>query len=85
MIVTTADHTTKTALAAYDLVPMNLAQAAHLEDLAQALAEGHIVPDTDRKNFFDIMSGNRWFYVHIEPSTEAAYLIAHRPRNAWQN
>ncbi len=78
MILTTANDMKRVAFTDYDLVPMNSALAAYLEDLAQAMARGHIVPDPDRKDFFDIMAGNHWFYVHIEPAAGTAYLIAHQ-------
>ncbi len=78
MILTTANDMKRVAFTDYDLVPMNSALAAYLEDLAQAMARGHFVPDPDRKDFFDIMAGNHWFYVHIEPAAGTAYLIAHQ-------
>ena len=79
MIVATSDGSkNEMSTTEYDLVPMNSAMAAYLEDLGWAMEHGNVIPDANRRDFFEGVSGNHWFYVHVQPQTDTAYLIAHR-------
>lgn len=78
MIETIANHIERVSFTDCELVPMNAALATYLEDLARALARGYVAPDANRKGFFDVIAGNQWFYIHVEPKTGTAYLIAHQ-------
>ena len=79
MIVATSDRSKNgMSTTEYDLVPMNSAMAAYLEDLGRAMEHGSVIPDANRQDFFEVVSGNHWFYVHVQPQTDTAYLVAHR-------
>ena len=79
MIVATSDGSKNgMSTTEYDLVPMNSAMAAYLEDLGWAMEHGSMIPDANRRDFFEVVSGNHWFYVHVQPQTDTAYLVAHR-------
>ena len=79
MIIATSDRSSNgMSTTEYDLVPMNSAMAAYLEDLSWAMENGNVIPDANRQDFFEVVSENHWFYVHVQPQTETAYLVAHR-------
>jgi hypothetical protein len=57
--------------------------AETVERLRSLLATGVLaIPDSRRKNFYDLEDGDRMFYIHISPTGTVLLLASWRKENA---
>ena len=53
-----------------------------VEKLRALLANGtEVIPDSHRKDFYEVANGSRAFYIHISPVSGTVFLLAtwHKP------
>ena len=60
----------------YRLIPLN----PELSDAAERLrrlvgSDGRLMPDPSRENFYEIVQGGRWYFVHVHHASRTIYLI----------
>ncbi len=61
----------------FRIVPMKTALEPYVRELEVALdSELQIVSDVKRRDFFNIVTDEAWFYVHVH--REAIYLVGHQ-------
>ena len=61
----------------YRLMPLN----PELSDAAERLRReagsgGRLMPTPRRENFYEIVQGGRWYFVHVHHASRTIYLIA---------